>query len=499
MNATLIGVGIDTARYGHHVSFFGADRKKPLPGFHFAESKDGYAELSHALDQLVKKFPNAQFSIRVDAAGQYAANVLRFLESLPHQKSISVGQPKQNKDYRNVHFPKRKADSVDSLACARFAAVEQPEATAIVPVAFTQLREVLAALQGQSKRTTRLINQLHNRLARAFPELAVICSDVAVGYVIELLTQYPTAQKVAAASLSELTAIAFLRSDKAKQIHDAAKQSTASLYGPAIELIVSQLAKEIKASQGYETQLGNMLEQVFDALPAGHHQQLLTIGGVGKLTAAAIVAAVVSLDRFASPEALVNFFGVFPEAESSGTDKFGNPLPPGPAHMSKKGNDLVRKMLYMSALNGIQHNPLIRAYYARLKAKGKSNGVALGHCMRKLLHLIYAIWTTGKDFDPAYGNRPASSIQPEPVQLSVAASEPNDLDEPIASPTITQPPRQKSSVGRKEQSSKRQAVTTDTSIVGQRASASKRPIADSFTGVGSKEKQSLQLTNLSGG
>ena len=126
MSITLIGVGIDTARYGHHVSFLGVDKRKALPGFHFKESTEGYALLVSALDKLVTKFPEAQFSIRLDAAGQYAANLIRFLETLPHKASISVGQPKQNKDYKSVHFPKQKSDPVDSLACARFAVVEQP-------------------------------------------------------------------------------------------------------------------------------------------------------------------------------------------------------------------------------------------------------------------------------------------------------------------------------------------------------------------------------------
>jgi transposase len=183
----------------------------------------------------------------------------------------------------------------------------------------------------------------------------------------------------------KLSEIPFLRSEKAKEIYDAAKQSTASLYGASAELIVSELAKEIKASQACEAKLEKMLTQVFDELPGGNHQKILTIDGVGKLTAAAVVAATVSLERFATPEALVNFFGVFPEHESSGTDKHGNPLPPGPAHMSRKGNDLVRKMLYMSALNGIGSNPLLRAHYAKLRANGKQGSVALGHCMKKIL------------------------------------------------------------------------------------------------------------------
>src|SRR5208337_3486262 len=64
-----------------------------------------------------------------------------------------------------------------------------------------------------------------------------------------------------------------------------------------------------------------------------------------------------------------------------------------------KGNDLVRFYLWNAARTAIQHNPAIRALYRRLRAKGKRGDVAFGHCMRKLLHLVYAVWKTDRPFD----------------------------------------------------------------------------------------------------
>src|SRR5271165_6787701 len=78
-----IGVGIDTARYGHHVFFLGADRKPAAKSFTFAESPAGYAQFRQAIDQLSKKHGHAHFMVRIDAAGQYAANLEQFLRSLP--------------------------------------------------------------------------------------------------------------------------------------------------------------------------------------------------------------------------------------------------------------------------------------------------------------------------------------------------------------------------------------------------------------------------------
>src|SRR5438552_2128333 len=44
----LIGVGFDTARYGHHVAFLRPDLQPAAPAFTFPESAAGYAQLRQA-------------------------------------------------------------------------------------------------------------------------------------------------------------------------------------------------------------------------------------------------------------------------------------------------------------------------------------------------------------------------------------------------------------------------------------------------------------------
>ena len=57
----------------------------------------------------------------------------------------------------------------------------------------------------------------------------------------------------------------------------------------------------------------------------------------------------------------------------------------------------------MAALTAIGSNPQVKALYARLLARGRRRDVALGHCMRKLLHQVFGIWTTGQPYDPDHG------------------------------------------------------------------------------------------------
>jgi hypothetical protein len=142
-----------------------------------------------------------------------------------------------------------------------------------------------------------------------------------------------------------------------------------------------------------------LLSDAYAALPVSPHVQVLTVPGIGTATAAAIVGKAVDINRFSTPERFVGYFGAFPEENSSGVDKHGNPLPPGTLRMSRKGNDLVRSYLWNAARSAVQCNPAIGALYRRLRAKGKRGDVALGHCMRKLLHLVYAVWKTNRPFD----------------------------------------------------------------------------------------------------
>jgi len=126
----------------------------------------------------------------------------------------------------------------------------------------------------------------------------------------------------------------------------------------------------------------------------------------------------VQIDRFPTPMHLVSYFGIFPEERSSGVNKAGRPLPVGASRMSPKGNDLVRKYLWHAARTGILYNPAIRTLYARQRVRGKRGDVALGHCMRKLLHLVFAVWKTAKPFD---ASRYASPDELAPRQEKEAA------------------------------------------------------------------------------
>jgi transposase len=68
------------------------------------------------------------------------------------------------------------------------------------------------------------------------------------------------------------------------------------------------------------------------------------------------------------------------------------------------GRAAARTALYMAALVGSRHNPVLRVFYQRLRAAGKPAKVALIACMRKLLTIINSMLRDGLPWSPRLAN-----------------------------------------------------------------------------------------------
>src|SRR5262245_37776808 len=87
----LIGVGIDTSRYGHYAAFLRSDLQPAAADLQFAECAPGYAQLRQRLEHMVQRHGTVHFVIRLDAAGQYGDNLLHFLHSLANPSGSAAG------------------------------------------------------------------------------------------------------------------------------------------------------------------------------------------------------------------------------------------------------------------------------------------------------------------------------------------------------------------------------------------------------------------------
>jgi transposase len=286
------------------------------------------------------------------------------------------------------------------------------------------LEEVAGRLEFQTKQTTRQANRLHHLLARVFPELATLVRNIQCRWLLKLLEKYPSAERIARARRESLVEIPYLTGEKAERIQEAAKTSVGCQQGAIVEELVRQSVRDLRQAMDAEKRLEKLLVKAFHALPDERVKQLVTIPGVGLRTAAVLAAKIVAIDRFATPDHVVGYFGVFPEENSSGVDPQGQPLPAGNKWMSRKGNDLVRKYLWMAAQVALRSNAQVGDLYARLRLRGRRGDVALGHCMKKLLHQVFGVWTSGRPYDALYSQRRRSTVSPETSPQSQTAAEP---------------------------------------------------------------------------
>jgi transposase len=105
-----------------------------------------------------------------------------------------------------------------------------------------------------------------------------------------------------------------------------------------------------------------------------------SVPGLAGITSASLIAAMPELGQ-ASDKVVTALLGVAPYDDDSGKRR-------GERHI-RDGRRRVRNLFYMACLGAAtRHNPVLKAFYRRLIAKGKPPKVALVACMRKLICIL---------------------------------------------------------------------------------------------------------------
>ena len=120
---------------------------------------------------------------------------------------------------------------------------------------------------------------------------------------------------------------------------------------------------------------------------------LRSVPGVGPVTTLTLLATLPELGQL-SRHQIAALVGVAPMNRDSGTMRG--------KRMVWGGRAPVRAVLYMAALVGLKHNPVLRRFYERLRAAGKPFKVAATACMRKLLTILNAMVHQNRHWDPEH-------------------------------------------------------------------------------------------------
>jgi transposase len=266
------------------------------------------------------------------------------------------------------------------------------------PLAGAEVREAARFAMRLVEEQSRVRNRITRLIELGFPELEQAYDDPTCISALAILRLAPTAQAAARKHIDTLARASRpgggrpIGEHKAREILALAKETIAP---PELERQVGfEMALLIEQFDLLERQIEDAESRVASLLDGELARRLQTIPGVGPATAATLIAEIGDITRFGDFDKLVAYVGVHPAERSSG-QKGG---PETSWEMAKTGNAYVRAALYRIAVVGLQHNPVIRELYARKRAQGKSKMNALGHCMKKVLALVWGIWRGEHDF-----------------------------------------------------------------------------------------------------
>jgi transposase len=154
-------------------------------------------------------------------------------------------------------------------------------------------------------------------------------------------------------------------------------QSTAKSVAGSIKAVLDVLRRQI-------VEIDHDLDEAIRQTPIWREREALlrSIPGIGPNIARTLIAELPELGRCSRGQ-LAALVGVAPRNRDSGTFRGRRSIGGGRA--------TVRHALYMAAIVGIRHNPVIRHHYHRLLEAGKAKKLALVACMRKLLVILNAM------------------------------------------------------------------------------------------------------------
>jgi len=158
-----------------------------------------------------------------------------------------------------------------------------------------------------------------------------------------------------------------------------------SFYNKHIKFITQEILRLKK-------KIELLLEQHF----TNEYELLSSIKGIGIMSSAMIISVFDSFRNFDNAKQASSFVGIAPAPYESGTSvkKRGS--------ISKQGNTLARKLLYMASLSGVQSNSLLKQQYERLLQNGKSKKQALIAVAHKLLRIAFGVLKHNEPFSINY-------------------------------------------------------------------------------------------------
>lgn len=266
---------------------------------------------------------------------------------------------------------------------------------------YADVRYLVLVRQRLVKERTGVLNTVHRVLDVLFPEFTRVFKRLQTKTSMYLLRHYYTPALLRSCPrdrlLKQLHTMSRgqIRQEKIAQLYIWAQTSVAVTDG--IEglrtmlfkalLRYGQLARELRA---IEDQLAALVGDLSET------RYLYSMPGIGLVTVATLLGETGGLGHYRSAEEVIKLAGLNLYELSSGQHR-------GKRRITRRGRSLLRAGLYRAAVGVVRRRGPLRAFYERLRARGKYGAVALVAVACKLMRVLFSLVRDGRCYTPEYG------------------------------------------------------------------------------------------------
>lgn len=362
--------------------------------FTFKHTLSGISKTSHILDSLENETGNPP-DIVLEATGCYSKPLVHYF----HAANYNVIQlnPLQTGLQKRRSLRKIKTDPIDTSRIASVYYLDNHAFYSPNQDTIDAIRKLSRHYYSISDSYTEVLQRYLSVIDTIFPNLHTVFHKLYSKTALALLDTYPSIPSLLAASKSDILDILRISRQSAQWCEDkyllliaAAKDA---LYDDSSQDVQSFILKTyISLMRKFTQTLNDLRDQLIQcAKETPYYDFLISIPGIGEITAATILAEIGDVNGFSSSKKLVAYAGLDPSVCQSG--KFTARK----NSISKRGTPYLRKALYQATCAGIckrktgPANTMLYNYYNRKVKEGKPKKVAIIATAHKLLRMIYAL------------------------------------------------------------------------------------------------------------
>jgi len=363
-----------------------------LENFQLDDTYAGHCKLYSMLEAYIEKHPGSEIYAAVESTGGYENNWLNTLKSYQKVFNLKVARinPAGVTFNRKAGMKRNVTDAISALSIAEFMIDHPKNITYDQDDKWKSLCRHWNFVEMEKPQRVQTINQLETILYSANPTLMRYKKGDLPNWLLELIIQCPTADKLAKAKPEKLAKIPYLSLARAKELVAEADQNIASATDRNAEILVSQIAMQIKS---FDQNIKSQMQLIERDLTCPEIELLKSFKGISTISAIGLLLEIETIERFPTVKCFSCYFGLHPKFKKSGDKVIG-------VRMSKQGSKNMRKILFNIAKGAITYNPLIMSVYEKKLSHGMKKMAAIGVCMHKILRIIYGMLKHKQEYNP---------------------------------------------------------------------------------------------------